>query len=167
MTANVTKRIVCLANSRKLSGRCIAGKEIQEDGRGGDWIRPVSARDSQEVSEEERQYEDGSDPRVLDVIDVPVLNAQPEDYQQENWLLDPKYYWQKIRSVTTNELAQFIDPVAPLWINQRSSANGMNDRIPIRDSRLLDHSLRLIKVDMLALYVSRLGNYRRQCARSV
>ena len=161
MTANTTKRIVCLANSRKLGGRCIAGKEIREDGQVGDWIRPVSDRDSQEVSEEERQYENGSDPRVLDVIDVPVLNAQPEDYQQENWLLDPECYWTKIRSVTMNELTQFTDPVAPLWINEHSSGNGMNDRIPIHDARSLNHSLRLIKVDGLELYVSRPGNYRR------
>ncbi len=161
MATKIIKRIVCLANSRKMSGRCIAGKEIREDGQVRDWIRPVSDRESQEVSEEERQYEDGSDPRVLDVIDVPILNAQPEDYQQENWLLDPEYYWQKIRSVTPNELSQFTDPVAPLWINGRSSANGMNDRVPIRDARSLNHSLRLIKVDRLELYVSRLGSYRR------
>lgn len=165
MTAKATKRIVCLANSRKLSGRCIAGKEIQEDGRGGDWIRPVSDRDSQEVSEWERQYEDGSDPCILDVIDVPVLNAQPKDYQQENWLLDPEYYWQKIHSVTTNELMQFVDPAAPLWTDGDSTINGQNDRIPIRDAKSLNHSLRLIKVDRLELYVSRpgkdFGNNRR------
>ena len=58
MTAHATKRIVCLANSSKLNGRCIAGKEIIEDGRVGDWIRPVSVREKQEVSEWERQYKD-------------------------------------------------------------------------------------------------------------
>ncbi len=71
----------------KLSGRCIAGKEIWEEGRVGDWIRPVSARDRQEVSEWERQYEDGSDPLCsIDVIDVADCryNAQPKDYQREN-----------------------------------------------------------------------------------
>ena len=30
-SVNMTKRIVCLANSRKHSGRCIAGKEVLSD----------------------------------------------------------------------------------------------------------------------------------------
>lgn len=86
MDMPVKKRIVCLANSRKLSGRCIAGKELVEPRR---WIRPVSVREHEEVSEYERQYEDGSDPRVLDIFDVELLEPRPRTYQQENWLLDP------------------------------------------------------------------------------
>ncbi len=54
MTTTTLKRIVCLANSRKYSGRCIAGKELLADGRPGRWIRPVSARENEEVSEHER-----------------------------------------------------------------------------------------------------------------
>ena len=91
-----SKRIVCLANSRKMGGRCVAGKEVLPDGRPGKWVRPVSPRENDGVSEDERQYEDGTEPRVLDVIDLPILQARPRDYQQENWLLDPDHYWERI-----------------------------------------------------------------------
>ena len=91
---SITKRMVCLANSRKRQGRCVAGRE-RNAGVVGAWIRPVSDRPAEEVSEYERQYQDGSDPRVLDIIQVPLIEARPKDYQQENWLLDPQLYWVK------------------------------------------------------------------------
>ncbi len=162
----IVKRIVCLANSRKASGRCIAGKEIAANNRGSEgWVRPVSARPSGEVSEHERQYTDGSDPRVLDLIDVPVLRPAPEDYQQENWLIDNQRYWVNTGRVSPNDLGQLIDPVAPLWPDGYSTYNGLNDRVPLEDARNLRNSLRLIKVSNLTLSVSApgeiFGNLRR------
>ncbi len=125
------KRIVCLANSRKQAGRCIAGREWVGREERGSWIRPVSARDNQEVSEYERQYIDGSDPRVLDIIDVPVKRQLPDDFQTENWLIDPGYYWQKVVSFSPFELPALADRVNPLWIDGYSTHNGNNDMIPL------------------------------------
>ncbi len=31
---SVVKRILCLANSKKMSGRCVAGREVQDTGPG-------------------------------------------------------------------------------------------------------------------------------------
>src|ERR1035438_2085128 len=76
-----TKDIVCLANSRKHSGRCVAGKEVLADGY-GKWIRPVSARPSAEISEEERRYENGVLARVLDIIRIPIIGATPQLYHR-------------------------------------------------------------------------------------
>jgi len=73
---SVVKRMVCLANSRKLNGRCVAGIELSAGKRVG-WIRPVSAREHEEVSEYERQYEDGSDPQLFDIMDVPMIEPSP------------------------------------------------------------------------------------------
>ncbi len=169
-TAPIVKRIVCLANSRKMSGRCIAGKELlpAESGPGipvGGWIRPVSARPSEEVSEYERQYQDGSDPRVLDIINIPMLNPQPKDYQQENWLIDNSRYWVNTGRVTPDQLNEITDSTETLWPNGNSTFNGLNDRVTLETARGLHNSLRLIRVRDLALSVSapraNFGNFRR------
>jgi hypothetical protein len=148
----VTKRIVCLANSRKLSGRCIAGKEFSA-GSAADWIRPVSARPHEEVSEHERRYEDGSDPKLMDILDIPLLQAKPNFFQSENWLLDDSYYWHKHRRANWDELITLADPVAPLWVNGTSTYHGVNDQIELATANNLTSSLRLIHVDQLTLHV--------------
>ena len=152
----VVKRIVCLANSRKLSGRCVAGKELSSNKPVG-WIRPVSAREHEEVSEYERQYEDGSDPRVLDIMHVPLLVPRPKGYQQENWLLDPDHYWTRADRARWSDLDQLADPVQPLWINGHHTYNGFNDKIPLSLAGGLDSSLRLVRVDRLRLSVFKPG----------
>lgn len=152
------KRIVCLANSRKLHGRCVAGREWL-DGRPGRWIRPVSAREHQEVSEYERQYEDGSDPRVLDIIDVPLLQPSPgpATFQSENWLLDPEYYWEKVGRLSGSDLPLLADPVSPLWIEGHGTYHGLNDKIPLELADSVGDSLKLIHVSELQFSVFRPG----------
>lgn len=146
------KRIVCLANSRKLAGRCVAGIEVSE-GRSLGWIRPVSAREHEEVSEYERQYQDGSDPRVLDVIDVPLLAAHPKAFQQENWLLDPDQYWVKVNAAARSNLESMVEKPATLWINGHSTYNGINDKVPLSLTGTVKSSLNLIRVDSVKLSV--------------
>lgn len=144
------KRIVCLANSRKLSGRCIAGMEI--DGRSPvGWIRPVSAREHQEVSENERCYENGSDPQVLDVIDVPLVEPRPHSYQSENWLLDDRYYWSKVGSVGWGDLEAFAAHPGRLWLNGEKTYHGLNDSIAEVRAAQLGSSLTLIRVSGVRL----------------
>ena len=168
-TSGAVKRIVCLANSRKMSGRCLAGKELQhiegDRSRLGDWSRPVSARPSEEVSEHERQYEDGSDPKLLDIIDVPLLRHQPKTYKRENWVIDNRRYWTKVGRIGADRLNQHVDSGSSLWTNTSSSYNGRNDRVPQDTAIGLRDSLRLLRITNLTLLVSApgeaFGNYRR------
>ena len=161
----ITKRIICLANSRKLSGRCIAGREWDGQ-RTGHWIRPVSKREGQEVSEYERQYEDGSDPRVLDVIDVPVVKAVADEWQSENWLLDDEWYWRKVADYSWFDLPALVDLEAPLWLDGFSTYHGSNDRIPLSAMTEVKSSLRLVGMEELALKVfapgEAFGNRKRR-----
>lgn len=153
-----TKTIVCLANSRKPpSGRCIAGREVVANGF-GDWIRPVSARPTQEISEEERRYENGRDPQVLDVITIAMTCPQPQNHQQENHLIDTDYYWQRRRAMPWHAVQGAVeDPTGPLWINGYSSSYGDNDRVPEGRASTLPGSLYLIRPASLTLVVASEG----------
>ena len=160
------KRIVCLANSRKRGGSCVAGKELAENHQPGRWVRPVSNRETEEVSEYERQYADGSGPRVLDIVNIPLLSARPKDHQQENWLLDPSGQWVRTGCFPVANLDRITDSVAPLWANGYRTYNGVNDRVPVAMASDLPDSLRLIKIDALTLVVFQPGldfsNMRRR-----
>ena len=148
-----TKKIVCLANSRKPGGRCIAGKEVK-NGDFGNWIRPVSDRSSEEVSKRECQYENGNEPDLLDIIDIPILKHQPHEYQKENWLLNRFSNWSKVGEVKSNDLWKFVDQVDSLWVNESSSQEGLNDRISEDNCKAINDSLLFICVDNLKLKVS-------------
>src|SRR5271166_917706 len=108
MAPSYTKTIICLANSRKLAGRCIAGKEIAS-GNIGVWVRPVSKSLMGELSEEDRRFENGQDPSLLDVIRIPMIEPRPHGFQAENHLIDDGYYWAKVRKATWDELGAALD----------------------------------------------------------
>jgi len=149
---SVTKHVLCLANSKKMSGRCVAGREVLSSGPGS-WIRPVSDRPTEEVSENERQYEDGSDPRVLDIISIPLIRHHPHACQVENWVLDPHWYWERVRQVGWSELQTYVENPFTLWTNNRSTTNGENDEILRAEADQLPCSLYLIHVMELELRV--------------
>jgi len=163
-----TKMIVCLANSRKPpSGRCVAGREVTSSGF-GDWIRPVSARPTREISEEERRYQDGTDPRVLDVIAIKMISPEPQNHQQENHLIDADHYWVKQDTVSWLDLQSAIeDPEGPLWMNGCSSTYGHNDQVPEDRAHTLPRSLYLVRPDELTLVVASEGGDFGPCRRRV
>jgi hypothetical protein len=161
----VTKTIVCLANSRKLSGRCVAGREVTPSGP-GQWIRPVSARPSEEVSEHERQYANGSDPKVLDIVRVPLLEAKPKTFQSENWLLDPNSYWERVGVLPVPDLENYRQDPDQLWLNGFHTYNGINDRVPEDKADALTESLYLVRLEGMTFNVlapgAAFGNTRRR-----
>ena len=159
------KEIVCLANSRKHSGRCIAGKEVLPEGY-GQWIRPVSVRQSAELSEEERRYENGVLPKVLDIIRIPMIGATPQLYQSENYVIDAECYWLKKGEITWPDVKQLVDKPVPLWTNNDSTYYGHNDRVKVDIASKLKNSLMLIEPEGLTIKVAtegaEFGNSRRR-----
>ena len=97
-----TKEIVCLANSIKTGGRCVAGQELNV---GGVWIRPaVSSRPSAEVAGTEYLFDDGSSPQLLDTIKVSLNAPKPHAHQTENHIIDG-VRWRKAGTLAYAQLA--------------------------------------------------------------
>lgn len=145
-----TKTIVCLANSRKTSGRCIAGKEIVA-GNPTVWVRPVSARPTHEISEEERMYVNGRHPQVLEVMRIPFLAPQPLIHQPENHQIDASLHWEHMGAFPKANIGRLLDRPASLWGQGSSSTEYQNNRVAV--GALIDASLYLVPVEELTVLV--------------
>ena len=148
-----TKTIVCLANSRKTGGYCVAGKEVVGEGYGG-WIRPVSERAGEEISAQEQTLADGSRPQLLDVVTIPMQEPKPTHHQRENHLIDGSGSWEKTGTLNQRDLPALLDDVSDtLWMNGYSTVAGRNDRVPVNDAINMDNSLLLIQPQSLTIIV--------------
>jgi len=146
------KRIVCLANSVKTGGSCIAGKEVLAKGYGG-WIRPVSARPTAEVRFSEYRYQNNESPELLDIIDVPLLKAAPQHHQTENHVITAGR-WLKQGALPWNQLEQLRDRPASLWINSDSTIGGRYNCMSPAQAAMMPDSLFLLKMKSFIVVVS-------------
>jgi hypothetical protein len=162
-----TKTIVCLANSRKLTGRCVAGKEW--DGQKlGAWCRPVSARDRGELTAERWYRRTWRDPQLLDLIEVGLLTPRPSGCQTENHLVDTAVRWTFAGRVAARHLLPALDyPAGPLWMNGESTVDGHNDKVPAAVAERQQYSLVLVQPEQLKISVSTEGADRGNPRRRV
>jgi len=79
-----TLDVICLANSSKHGGRCVAGLRL--DGRG--WVRPVSAEPGGVLQAWHYTLAGGGEAALLDVLKMRLVGPQPEPHHPENWLMD-------------------------------------------------------------------------------
>ncbi len=93
------KKIICLTISRKIGGKCVAGKE-ETTGR---WIRPVSRFETEELYSSHITCENGKQVDKLDVVEIPFLEEVPKVYQPENMLIDDTKKWKIVNSYEKND----------------------------------------------------------------
>ncbi|MFF7363829.1 hypothetical protein [Streptomyces sp. NPDC008125] len=147
-----TKQLICLANSRKHGGRCIAGIDLESR----DWVRPISHRSGHEVSKLERQYVGGVEPQPLDVIAMKFIRRHEYEFQRENWLIDSSARWTKLGRVKWDDLLLLERHPSSLWINSGDNTiKGVNDRVSVAQSSELVDSLKIIHVDSAKIIVDR------------
>ena len=75
--------ILCLANSRKLAGRCAAGLRVD-----GGWVRMVSKLHNGILNAAHLFLDNGNEAANLDVLDIGFGKPRPQVHQPENWLLN-------------------------------------------------------------------------------
>jgi hypothetical protein len=141
------KLFVCLANSRKYSGRCVAGIElacaaggyrVARDQAGHPrWIRPVSGEEHGQVTP---LLVDQI--ALLDLVELDVTQTLTQGYQSENCLFD-------LSSVKVVEslvyTPQFIDSFIPR--NLYTLFGNRGKAIPADKIDAIDRSLVFIKPD--------------------
>ncbi len=104
--------IIILANSRKLSHRCVAGVSA----RTGKWIRPVSGRPDRAITWAMREV-NGEEPQLLDVLRIPVERTGPDEgCQPENRLLKAGK-WEKITTLRPKDVLAYCETGGQLFYN--------------------------------------------------
>lgn len=97
-------RIICLANSVRPGGRCVAGKDPDT----GKWIRPVSDRPDRAITPEMMTIS-GRIPLLLDVLEMPLADSGPDEgCQPENRLVLPGP-WKRIGRVAVGDVLRYCE----------------------------------------------------------
>jgi hypothetical protein len=147
------RRIVCLANSRKPDGRCVAGK-LYAQGKFGAWLRPISIREGEELSEQERLTSKGLEPALLDILEFTISKHKPSSHQPENFVINPQHKFKQVGRISAQELLKVIDRPKNLWImGYQSKTFGKNDLVPPSRISEVSNSLYLINPHYFTIQV--------------
>ena len=140
------RRIVCLANSYKFGGRCVAGVELMPSGGFGRWIRPVADRSRRAVSNSQQTCTDGTGSQLLDVLDIDFGRAVPKGHQSEDILINPGKSWKKVGRFSLTDLVPLLHcRRTPLWPYAESTRIGQNDKISAANLLCIESSLSLAR----------------------
>lgn len=100
---------LCLANSEKHRGRCVAGVRLDTGG----WIRPVQTRDGGAIHQSQYTTESGEEVQPLDSVRLHLRRPSPKYHQPENWVISKDTSWelletelQKPQSIALNAALQ-------------------------------------------------------------
>lgn len=154
-----TKTILCLANSRRPSGHCFAGKEFA-NGVTGAWIRPINAAHHNAVSIDDRLYEGGTLADVLDIVTIPLHAPRPIAHHVEDHQILADQYWTKTGRAMWQQVVNATDEATgTLWPNEACSHHGWNDKVSEATTVKQSGSLLLIEPTRLDLVVAMESQY--------
>lgn len=124
-----------LANSyKKTPGRCVAGREIDEDDQVGSWIRPISDQPEGELLPRHMKLADRSPLEVLDVVDVPIGDYVNDKVHPEDWRVGA-VPWQRRRKFAAKNLASMEENPADLWLDSPTRADRARSDFLVKQPR--------------------------------
>jgi hypothetical protein len=140
------RNILCLANSRKHGGRCVAG--LAEDG--ADWVRAVSPSEDGTLFPNDYQFADGGEPVPLDLVDIALQGPRPRRHHPEDWQIEPQR-WRRLPRLGDHDLASLLRPHVEAG---PSLIRGVGDRISFAsiEEEPMVKSLALAMPDSVELY---------------
>ncbi len=138
------KDIICLANSIKLNGKCVAGKDVNNL----EWIRPISDTPHGELSEEQIKNTNNEEPNLLDIIRIFCKMENAKHYQPENIIIENNK-WQKVGCFPEEKLDDICDKPDVLWANNHPDPQKIS--LEYLEKNGTPSSLLLIKVDSIKI----------------
>lgn len=114
--------LLCLANSRKHSNRCVAGLAL--DGSG--WVRPVSDLPDGSLKPTHYRCDDGEKAALLDVLCVDLSRPERQAHQPENWRMGTER-WRRARIMPAAEALCFLKPYL---VTEPNLLGNALDRVP-------------------------------------
>ena len=131
----------------------MAGK-LYAQGKFGAWLRPISIREGEELSEQERQISKGVEPALLDLLEFTISRHKPSAHQPENFTINSQHKFKKVGQISAQELLKVIDKPTNLWImGYQSKTFGKNDLVPPNRIAEVSNSLYLINPHTFTIQV--------------
>ena len=146
------KKFVCLADSYKTGGHCIAGIDMDSK----QWIRPVNGDAEQGLNNSQIWYNTHFLPQLLDVVEIDIIKKIPNRHQKENVLFNPSLCWKKTGAMSRDCLKSLCS--SSLWSKTQSSARRTNNRISSCDMAGVSDSLRMLRLNSSIIEVSEIYN---------
>lgn len=150
--------MVILAKSYKSGGRCIAGKLVEympeNKVRVGTWARPVSDDGTGHGSLETDMftYEDGSEAKILDIVEIPIIGHNPIPGQPENYVIDESKNWKRRGSLRATSIRNIVDTTNDLWLEDDVPTNTVSAQYDANG--MITQSLYLIKPTNILITLS-------------
>ncbi len=151
--------IICLANSYKEGGRCVAGIECHQgiavwnENDKPKWIRPISLMSPHGEIEALQTYK----LKLLDIVEFDMVKPIPQGYQVENVVFMPSTF-KLLDKFDPRGLEGLCDQYQPLLFGNNGKA------VSVEEAALLSESLTLIRVSEFQIYEKKYQESREKPA---